>query len=289
MTREVLDFHKVEGLGNDFILVDRRSDRAASAGPGSDRAEALLQDLRRSAAQLCDRRRGVGADGVLLIRAPALPGSEAAMIVINHDGSRPEMCGNGLRCVALYLAAELGPDLTIETDAGPLRARCVVAEENSGEVTIAMGPAREHGAQRPEAGGGRLFYSVSTGNPHAITFVTAAEEPEALARALGPAIEVDPLYPARTNVEFARVEDDGSITLWVWERGCGITQACGTGACATAAAAVRAGLAPAATPLRVRLPGGWLSVEVPPTADASVVMPGPARIVFAGRLELPPR
>ncbi len=120
------------------------------------------------------------------------------------------------------------------------------------------------------------------GNPHAITFVDAHEDPQQLARQEGPAIEVDPAFPRRTNVEFAQIQPDGSIMLWVWERGVGITLACGTGACATACAAVWQGLAPAARPLAVDLPGGRLWITVDRARQGSVMMRGPARHVFEG-------
>lgn len=279
---EALDFHKVEGLGNDFLVIDWRDQDAPTLA-------AELRRLQAFAPQICNRRRGVGADGLLVITPADDPNCEVAMIVINHDGSRPEMCGNGLRCVALFLdvIAGLGTEITIETGAGPLRCVCVDESDTEGDVTIAMGPALEHGQIRPQTAPGRVFQVFSTGNPHAITFVNSDEDPEALARTLGPAIEVDPLFPDRTNVEFARIEEDGSITLWVWERGCGITEACGTGACATAAAAVRGGLAAAATALRVRLPGGLLEIKVPSDANESIIMTGPARLVFRGQLRLP--
>ncbi|MCB9702605.1 MAG: diaminopimelate epimerase [Myxococcales bacterium] len=274
-----LDFTKVEGLGNDFLLVDWR----ARAGWARD-----LAALQAAAPAICDRRRGVGGDGILVV-APPPEGVDAvaSMIVINHDGSRPEMCGNGLRCVAHFLAVDTGATtMTVATDAG-LRPCTITLDEDRrrARVAIEMGIARDLGPREPAAGEGRRFQAISVGNPHAIAFVGAAEDPEALARALGPAIEVDPLFPDRTNVELARIEGDGSITLWVWERGCGITEACGTGACATAAAAVLGGLAQAGEPLRVRLPGGDLAIRVP--ADgASIVMEGPATLVFHGEIEL---
>jgi len=277
---DVLAFQKVEGLGNDFLIVDWRS---------RNEPVKALRGLECAAPRLCDRRRGVGGDGLLVITASSDPTCDAAMIVVNHDGSRPEMCGNGLRCVALYLhlLGGLGPEITVETGAGPLRCECVRAERSSGEVRIAMGRATHQGEREPKAGAGRVFHAISTGNPHAIAFVDRDEDPEALARSLGPAIESDPLFPARTNVEFAKVEADASITLWVWERGCGITEACGTGACATVAAAVRRGLVAAAAPIRVRLPGGWLTIEAPNDQEDSVIMSGPARLVFRGEVTLP--
>ena len=267
-----LPFLKVEGLGNDFLLIDLRpSDRVAAAAYH----EPWLAELQARAPALCDRRTGVGADGLLLVTPPLHPDAAGTMLVINHDGSRPEMCGNGLRCVARYLARDLpaptAPFL-VDTDAGP--RRCQVHGE---QVEVDMGPALALGAPTVA---GRHFAAYSLGNPHAVAFVGADEDPEQLARTLGPLVERDPQFPARTNVEFARREPDGSLTLWVWERGCGITAACGTGACATLAAAVAHGLAPADQPVRVQLPGGPLTIRL--TADR-VWMTGPARFVFAGQ------
>ncbi|HEY8376548.1 MAG TPA: diaminopimelate epimerase, partial [Nannocystis sp.] len=234
---------------------------------------------------LCDRRFGVGGDGILVVAPPRSPGAAATMIVVNHDGSRPEMCGNGLRCVALVVAGG-ARELVVDTDAGP-RA-CTVRDFapgtcSSGQVAVDMGSPRWLGEHEL---GGRRFTAVSMGNPHAVCFVGAGEDPEALARELGPAIEVDPAFPGRTNVEFARVEPDGSLVLWVWERGCGITAACGTGACATVAAAVARGLAPCGRDVPVRLPGGPLQVRQD-HEGAALVMTGPARVVFTGEVPLP--
>lgn len=270
----MLAFRKVEGLGNDFVLLD-----------GLDVDEATLARdvawVQAAASRLCDRRTGIGADGILIV-GPGQRG-DAAMIVINFDGSRPEMCGNGLRCVAAFVAERRGVNaLNIETDAG-LRA-CRILGEDAGVVSVSvdMGPAARLGIRRPAAGVGLAFVAISMGNPHAVCFVEH-EDPESFARTLGPAIERDPVFaPKKTNVEFARVEPDGSITLWVWERGVGITSACGTGACATAAAAVDLGLLAADRPIAVRLPGGSLSITVPGDASEPVVMSGPARQVFSG-------
>lgn len=270
-------FAKVEGLGNDFLLLDRRD-----ASPAV--LDALVTRLRAAAPALCDRRLGVGGDGLLVVGPPRSAEAAATMIVVNHDGSRPEMCGNGLRCVALAVAGSVR-QLVIDTDAGP--KPCAVREFYpgtcpSGQVAIDMGPPDLLGPRRV---GGRSFAAVSMGNPHAIAFVRD-EDPEALARGDGPAVERDPQFPGRTNVEFARVEADGSITLWVWERGCGITSACGTGACATLAAAIAQGLAPHARDVVVRLPGGPLVLRQD-RAGGSVTMTGPARVAFVGEVEVP--
>jgi diaminopimelate epimerase len=271
-----VSFVKVEGLGNDFILLDRR-DR--------DRGE-LEADVAWAvahAARLCDRRTGIGADGVLLVGpARSHASASACMIVINFDGSRPEMCGNGLRCVAAFVAGQAAEiEIGIETDAG-LR-RCHVSEGGA-SVSVQMGAATLLGVQTPEAGGGRRFVGVSLGNPHAVCIV--GDKPETLARSLGPAIELDRVYqPAKTNVEFARVDGPRAIELWVWERGVGITQACGTGACASAVAAARAGLVALDVPVAVALPGGTLHITVPSDPAAEVIMRGPCRQVFLGVID----
>jgi diaminopimelate epimerase len=279
-----MQFLKVEGLGNDFLLLDRRDPEVPGglAELRSPRAplglSSELADLQARAPTLCDRRIGVGGDGLLIVAPPRTPGSRGAMIVVNHDGSRPEMCGNGLRCVALYLAGGPGPVL-VDTDAGARACTIgqVAADGAAGEVEVDMGVATQLG---PREAAGRRFAAVSVGNPHAVAFV-AGEDPEWLARELGPVVERDPRFPGRTNVEFARVDPDGGLTLWVWERGCGITAACGTGACATVAAAVQQGLVAADVPVPVRLPGGTLTVR---WSDGRVWMTGPARFVFRGTL-----
>jgi diaminopimelate epimerase len=270
----VLAFRKVEGLGNDFVLLDRLDVDA----------DTLARDIawaRAAAPQVCDRRTGIGADGILLVG----PGqrSAASMIVVNADGSRPEMCGNGLRCVAAFVAERRHEQvLDIDTDAGVRACRILARDAGITSVSVDMGPYERLGEQAPAAAEGRVFIGISMGNPHAVCFVER-DDPESLARTLGPAIELDPVYaPAKTNVEFARIEADSSITLWVWERGVGITSACGTGACATAAAAVAIGLLAAEQAIAVRLPGGWLTITV--AASGRVEMGGPARQVFSGVL-----
>ncbi|MBL9100028.1 MAG: diaminopimelate epimerase [Myxococcales bacterium] len=258
-----LAFTKVEGLGNDFLLLDLREHHLP------------ISELQARAPALCDRRTGVGGDGLLLVTTPTSPHARATMIVVNFDGSRPEMCGNGLRCVALYLADQPG-DFIVDTDSGPRPCRVHTREETSGSVEVDMGLARLLGPRRV---GEHDFTAVSVGNPHAVAFVD--EDPERLARRYGPTVERDAQFPERTNVEFARVEHGGSLTLWVWERGCGITAACGTGACATVAAAVDRGLVPVDTPVTVQLPGGRLAVR---WRDGRVFMTGPARLVYRGAL-----
>jgi diaminopimelate epimerase len=272
---------KYHGLGNDFVVLDRRQ-------TGADIDAATSQ-------RLCDRRRGIGADGVLSL-LPSRAGV-ARMVVHNADGSIAEMCGNGLRCAVKYLVDHSGsrPErINVETGAGVLA--CVPSYGPGGvdEVDISMGPARLVAPNLPSGATGQPFLeapvpghpglrgtAVSMGNPHLVLLDRPLDE----AGRLGPTLERHPGFPDRTNVEFARVDPDG-LTLVVWERGCGLTQACGTGACATAAAAVLAKRLPADAWLRVSLPGGDLHIRVP--SDLSDIrLKGPVTFVFEGVVALP--
>ncbi|MBK6520575.1 MAG: diaminopimelate epimerase [Polyangiaceae bacterium] len=253
-----LEFEKWEGLGNDFVVVE---------------SEPTLDDVR----SLCDRRRGVGADGVLWVnREPP------RMIVFNADGSRPEMCGNGLRCVAAYLARPGQREVVIQTDAGP-RA-CLVerdpAAPNAARVAVDMGVARFGPELSRRIGDAEHTFScVDVGNPHAITF---GEVEPLHYQEVGSTLEQQ--TPGGVNVEFVRAQPE-RLDVVVWERGVGFTQACGTGACAVAAAACRDGRASYGAPVRVGLPGGELTIEVSvgdSGATGPIRMTGPARRVFAG-------
>jgi diaminopimelate epimerase len=256
-----LRFEKYEGLGNDFILVD-----------APDEAELTPE----RAARLCDRRFGVGADGVILVLPPRAPGCDVRMRVINADGSIPEMCGNGVRCVAIHVAAARGQTegtVRVETDAG--ERACVL--DAGGMVTVDMGLVRVLGERAVDVDGRSIVLALAdAGNPHAVLFGTFAR-PDV--EHLGPRIATHAAFPRGTNVEFACVLGDG-IDLVVWERGVGITMACGTGACATAAVACEKGLAARGKPVTVRLPGGRLDVTV--GDDGRTTMRGPARRVFSG-------
>ena len=270
----MLAFHKVEGLGNDFVLLDRLDADAATL-------ERDIAWAREAAPRVCDRRTGIGADGILLV-GPSARGA-ASMTVVNFDGSRPEMCGNGLRCVAAFVAKRARVhELDIDTDAGVRACRILGDLDANGVVLVDMGTATRLGVRRLVAAESREFVGISMGNPHAVCFVGPDEDPELLARTLGPAVERDPAYaPDKTNVEFARIEADGSITLWVWERGVGITQACGTGACATAVAAADRGSSEQWI-FRVRLPGGQLLITTEGAPPGHILMAGSARQVFSG-------
>lgn len=284
-------FSKVEGLGNDFVLLDHRS-RVTNGAP-----VASLAQLRAWAPAWCDRRRGVGADGLLVVTDSVRAGVDAGMVVINADGSRPEMCGNGLRCVASHVASshrdrhDPGTStvtVCIETDAGDMDCRVRAGDlPTLAEVDVDMPPAVHGPTHTVEAAPEHRFHVIDMGNPHAVAFVDDPAALEALARGLGPAIERAPQFPAGTNVEFVHAERPDRLRTWVWERGCGITQACGTGACAVAAAAVAQGHAAAGVPLEVVLPGGSLFITVPSQTLAALGMRGPAREVFTGHLMAP--
>lgn len=288
---------KYQGLGNDFVVVDLRTGEPAG-GPSIQDPEVVKA--------VCDRHFGVGADGVLAVLPARTAGAHATMRVLNADGGEAEMCGNGIRCVVKHLVerdASLPRNrLTIDTGAGPLT--CDVSATEDGQVTqvavdmgrprltrgeIPMtGPAGERCTRAPLEVLGRTLEvtAVSMGNPHAVSFVPeSGAELMALARALGPTIETHEWFPRRTNAELAHVHAPDHIELVVWERGCGITLACGTGACATAVAACVLGLAAPGTDIAVSLPGGRLSIRVAPDLSR-VTMTGPARHVFDGDLAL---
>ena len=287
-----LPFVKMNGLGNDFIVVDVRSEPSW---------EMLLADP-AAVRRLCERHRGIGADGILAILEPETVLAVATMRVHNADGSRAEMCGNGLRCVARFLferdaprPSSRLPELVIDTGAGPLCCVLALSEPGGvGSIEVDLGgpnvsaPGQVALVVGPEMAAIELAL-VSMGNPHAVRFCDEADSYESLvelARRLGPQIERHPFFAHRTNVEFVRGRDQSGsgLEVVVWERGCGITQACGTGACAAMVAACRRGMMPFDRRCEVRLPGGVLEVTVAPDLSA-VRMRGPAETVFFGEYE----
>ncbi len=278
--------YKYEGLGNDFVLLDRRGEESGlpEVGPGY-------------AVALCDRRLGVGADGLLCLRPSER--AMAEMEVWNADGSRAQTCGNGLRCAALYLAESeraVRRELLLSTLAG--LCRCGVEAGRPGDigsVAVEMGCPSFAPASLPMASSASLIdgelllgeerllaTALSMGNPHLVLWGIA----RARMAELGPRLEQHPLFPERVNVAFAW-ESEGApgreLEVVVWERGCGLTRACGTGACAVAVSAVLQGRRAAGAPMSVRLPGGVLELRVAPGPGA-VTMRGPARRVFDGRV-----
>ncbi|HEY4176949.1 MAG TPA: diaminopimelate epimerase [Kofleriaceae bacterium] len=282
-------FAKYHGLGNDFVVVDLRTASAADAAAIQDPANVIA---------VCDRQFGVGGDGVLAI-LPSSTGDDARMRVLNSDGSEAEMCGNGLRCVVKELHDRGGvtkDEMAIDTGAG--RLVCVIQPDG---VTVSMGAPRLLRGEIPMVGPisercieqpieianqpTRTITCVSMGNPHAITFVGSRDEAYALATSVGPSVERHAYFPKRTNAEFAFVKSRQEIDLVVWERGAGLTLACGTGACATVVAAILTGRCDEGTPVKVNLPGGALTIRVMPELS-NVKMHGPAALVFDGELDL---
>ena len=269
-------FLKMHGLGNDFVVFDAR-----------DTALTLSADQVR---KIADRHFGVGCDTVVVIR-PGGAAADANIQFYNADGAESESCGNATRCVARFLMDERGlARVKLATKGGML----VCSDAGKGLVTLDMGePKLDWGALPMSApvdttnfpldiGGNQIPASaVSVGNPHCVLFVPDAEK--APVAALGSKIEVLPLFSNRVNVEFAQVLDKARIRMRVWERGVGITLACGTGACATAVAAMRRGLTD--RKVELVLDGGSLHIEWR-EADDHVLMTGPTAMPFRGRLEL---
>ena len=250
-----MHFVKMEGVGNDFVVLE---------GPQSISSARVVQ--------WCDRRRGIGADGVLVV-APGESG-RIRMEYWNADGTPAEMCGNGLRCAARY-GFDRGWTRTrmfvVETAAGERPCR-VLAD---GRVRASLGWAEV--AETNTTAAGVMVREASVGNPHAVVFVDDLES--APVGTLGPAIETDRAFPARTNVEFVQVATPDHLLVRTWERGVGETLACGTGAAAAAAVAARAGLV-AAGRITVTQTGGDLIVDG--DDDDGVWLEGPADYVFEG-------
>lgn len=258
-------FHKMHGLGNDFVIFDAREEPLRIDG---DRARALA-----------DRKTGIGCDQLILLEPSA--SADVKMRIFNADGGEVEACGNAARCVALLTGGG-----TIETAGG-----IISGSAEGGEAAIDMGEPRFGWDEIPLAyamdtaampvGWEDLQnpFAVNVGNPHIVFFVDDADAVD-LAR-LGPQIENDPLFPARVNINITSMED-GAVKLRVWERGAGLTLACGTGACATAVAAISQGLA--ASPVDVRLPGGTLTIAW--SRGSSIQMSGPGTHVFIGEIDL---
>ncbi|HEX4303236.1 MAG TPA: diaminopimelate epimerase [Rhizomicrobium sp.] len=269
-------FLKMHGLGNDFVVFDARKQ-----GLALDSA---------TARGVADRHLGIGCDQVIVIH-PGRDGADAIMQVRNCDGSEVEQCGNATRCVARLLMEETGRDaVRIDTLGGPL----LCSDAGGGAITVDWGKPRLMWDEVPMAsatdtnlfelnvdGAKHEASAVSVGNPHVVLFVEDAEA--APVAALGPRIETHPLFPERTNVEFVSVHGDDKLRMRVWERGAGITLACGSGACAVAAAAFRRGLT--GRKMEIVLDGGSLHLEVR-ESDDHILMTGPATLSFKGEADL---
>ncbi|MFT6452388.1 MAG: diaminopimelate epimerase [Halocynthiibacter sp.] len=265
-TSDSLPFLKMHGAGNDFVVIDSRNQEARVN-------EALARAIG-------DRNRGVGYDQLAEIRNGSA-GADIDLDFWNSDGSRAGACGNATRCVARLIMDETGAEaLGIRTERGLLQARRI-----DGEIWVNMGAPVLDWADVPLARDVDLLHlpltgdpaAVGMGNPHCVFFVPDAEAVDVAAQ--GALFENDPLFPARTNVEFAQIRSRGEIRMRVWERGTGITLACGSGACAVAVAAHQRGLTERA--VRIEVDGGWLSLD---WRDDGVWMTGPTALVFQAEL-----
>jgi diaminopimelate epimerase len=269
-------FRKMHGLGNDFVVFD-----------GRNNAFALDEATARAVA---DRRTGIGCDQVIVLQTPA-EGADAGMRIFNADGNEVEACGNAARCVAQLLLGEKDkPFVRIDTVGG----RLVCRDGGPNAVTVDMGTPRLAWQDIPMAQPidtrgfpldirGRAFdaAAVSVGNPHCVLFVVNADD--APVAEIGPKIENHPLFPARTNVEFVSVISRERLRMRVWERGVGITRACGTGACAVAVAANRRDLS--GRKVEIVLDGGTLAIEWREDDD-HILMTGSATLAYAGEIDL---
>jgi diaminopimelate epimerase len=267
-------FIKMHGLGNDFVVFDTRTAPLALDG--------------NQARAIADRRTGIGCDQLITLEPARDRRADVFMRIHNADGGEVEACGNAARCIATLLMKETGRDrVTIETVVGLLDA----ARNGDSLVSVDFGPAlldwleiplaREMDTLHLDCSLGPLSdpVAVNIGNPHAVFFVPDAEKIDL--ESLGAKLEHHPLFPERVNVEIAHRTPDGRLRMRVWERGVGITRACGTGACATLVAASRRGLT--ARKAGVILDGGLLTIEW--RADGHVIMTGPVATSFTGRLD----
>jgi diaminopimelate epimerase len=266
MTKEIR-FTKMHGAGNDYIYVNT--------------IKYPIANPEKLSIEWSKPHTGIGSDGLVLIGKSDM--ADFSMRIFNADGSEAKMCGNASRCIGKYLY-EYGltkqTSITLETLSGIKVLKLNVANGYVDSVTVDMGsPADIHSV---EFNGEYPFSSthVSMGNPHLVTFVDDISEVNL--KEIGPKLENHSYFPDRINVEFAQMLGDGKIRMRVWERGSGITQACGTGACATAVAALTTGKAKGA--LQILMDGGTLTIEL--NADGHVMMTGPATKVFDGIINI---
>lgn len=261
-------FAKMHGAGNDFVIINTFT-------------QSISEDYSKLAVRLCDRNFGIGADGLILV----LPSekNDIKMRIFNPDGSEPEMCGNGIRCFACFVYEEKvvqKAKIEVETLAGTIIPEIILEDGLFTGVKVDMG-VPEYSLPRKEIFGGMDFEitNISMGNPHCVIFVDDLCKVDV--SKWGQLIEKDSIFPNKTNVEFVQVIDENTMKMKVWERGAGITLACGTGACAT----LVAGVINKKTNNKVKiiLSGGTLEIEWP--EEKNIYMTGPAELVFWGEIE----
>ena len=265
-----MKFTKMQGLGNDYVYVNLFEEK--------------VEDPVATAIAVSDRHFGIGSDGLILIGPSDVADFE--MIMYNLDGSRGEMCGNGIRCVGKYVydhGIVDHPEIDVATGSGIKHLKMTVENGKVSSVTVNMGqPEQTSGLDETILVDGKewKFTGISMGNPHAVVFV---EDPWTMdLPKIGPSFETHERFPDRTNTEFIHVVDRGHIDMRVWERGSGETLACGTGCCACAAAAMLHGIVDDRVDVKVL--GGTLTIERDRT-DNCIYMTGPATEVFSGEIE----
>lgn len=278
-----IKFTKMQGLGNDFVLVDYEEIK---------NSDIPLSEL---AARMCDRKFGIGADGLIVVNPDDMKSNtDVCWRILNSDGSEPQMCGNGMRCFAQYvfnhglvkekkfsvntLAGTIIPEV-LDNDLVRVNMGKPILEAEKIPVKSNLFPVLNDTLQAEDRT--FQFSAVSMGNPHCLIF--SDENTEELAIKYGSSIENNPIFPEKTNVEFIKVISEKHIKINVWERGCGITLACGTGACASTVAAILNNLTE--NKVKADLPGGTLTIEWAGNSidkDNDVFMTGSAKVVFEG-------
>ena len=279
-----LEFVKMHGAGNDFIMINCLKNKVSISG--------------KLTKKLCNRHKGIGADGIISILPAENNNNDFKMRIFNSDGSEAEMCGNGIRCFAYYLYSQnitTQKKLNVETKAGIIKPEIKSDNNKNGLVRVNMGQPKFKAEQIPAIvkddtdyiqdyklqvnGNTFTINCVSMGNPHSIIFNKKIDNLNL--RKWGKKIENHPMFPEKTNVEFVQIYDRSNINIKVWERGAGITMACGTGACASVAAGIKNNLLDSR--VKVSLPGGDLFID---WSSEDIFMTGPAKIVFSGKIDL---
>ncbi|MEJ6951034.1 diaminopimelate epimerase [Natronospora cellulosivora (SeqCode)] len=283
-----LNFTKMHGAGNDFIIINNLSKNQKGFN---------CNDLSYLAKKLCNRNYGIGGDGIILVLPADYKKNDYQMRIFNSDGSEAEMCGNGIRCFAHYIMEKNLSEknkFTIETKAGIIKTEMISYQENKSQVKVNMGIPEFKAKNIPVLIEEEDFISnyslkideeiyklnfVSMGNPHTIIFFDDLDEISI--KELGPRIETHKIFPQKTNVEFIEIKDRNEINMKVWERGAGETLACGTGACASVVAGIKNTLLN--EEVLVHLAGGDLFIE---WSGKEVWMTGPAETVFEGKVKV---
>jgi diaminopimelate epimerase len=298
----LIRFSKMHGLGNDFVVINGCPDADEYQAGAKDSLDKLEQTVTKLASGICNRHYGIGADGVIVVFPSTI--ADFRMHYVNSDGSLSAMCGNGVRCIGKFVydnGLTTKSNVALETGAGIINLALAIIDGYVAGVTVDMGvpnfeasslPAMHHDSKIVEEKidlrkDSLIVTCLSLGNPHCVHFIeseiSVCDYPVSR---LGPKIEhLTSVFPKRVNVEFAKVLSRDRIELRVWERGCGETLACGSGACATVAAGIVTGRIDNFNPVAVLLPGGTLEVSWSGKAGDGIRMFGPAETVFTGEFD----